>query len=156
VHYCSRLLRGWEPRYGRVRIPINMSEARHASPQRFIQRSKGSGFQQIAFECEDIFAAAAGVGPQRILPVPANYYRDIEARFALSSELLERLKRHNVLYDRNEEGGEFFHFYTLETHGVFFEVVQRKGGYSRYGEANAHIRFAAQSRRYQADGVPEE
>ncbi|MBV1789522.1 sugar phosphate isomerase/epimerase and 4-hydroxyphenylpyruvate domain-containing protein [Marinobacterium sp. D7] len=136
-----------ESRNGRVRIPINMSEARQTSPQRFIQRSKGSGFQQIAFECEDIFTAAAGVGANRVLPVPANYYRDIEAKFGLEPELLVRLKQHNLLYDRNEEGGEFFHFYTVETHGVFFEVVQRKGGYNRYGEANAHIRFAAQARQ---------
>ncbi|GGB94947.1 hypothetical protein GCM10011352_21310 [Marinobacterium zhoushanense] len=136
-----------ESRNGRVRIPINMSEARQTSPQRFIQRSKGSGFQQIAFECEDIFTAVAGVVPNRVLLVPDNYYRDIEAKFALAPELLQQLKQYNVLYDRNEEGGEFFHFYTVETHGVFFEVVQRKGGYNRYGEANAHIRFAAQARQ---------
>ncbi|WP_432695746.1 bifunctional sugar phosphate isomerase/epimerase/4-hydroxyphenylpyruvate dioxygenase family protein [Marinobacterium sp. YM272] len=136
-------------RNGKVRIPINMSEARQASPQRFIQRSRGSGFQQVAFECEDIFAAASGVDQDKVLPVPANYYRDIEAKFALDAELLERLQSLNVLYDRDENGGEFFHFYTQETHGVFFEVVERKAGYSRYGEANAHIRFAAQSRFYE-------
>lgn len=135
---------------GRVRIPINMTEARQASPQRFIQRSKGSGVQQIAFECEDIFAAAASVGAGQLLPVPGNYYRDLEAKFALEPELLARLQNHNILYDRNEEGGEFFHFYTQETHGVFFEVVQRVGGYNRFGEANAHIRFAAQARQYAA------
>lgn len=138
-----------ESRNGQVRIPINMSEARQASPQRFIQRSRGSGFQQVAFECDDIFVAASGVDSDKVLPVPGNYYRDIEAKFALEPELLERLQSLNVLYDRDEKGGEFFHFYTLETHGVFFEVAQRKGGYSRYGEANAHIRFAAQSRYYE-------
>ncbi|KEA62322.1 4-hydroxyphenylpyruvate dioxygenase [Marinobacterium lacunae] len=136
-----------ESRNGRVRIPINMSEARQASPQRFIQRSRGSGFQQIAFECEDIFAAAAGIGMGHILPIPENYYSDIGAKFSLPQEQLERLRSYNILFDRNEEGGEFFHFYTVETHGVFFEVVQRSGGYSRYGEANAHIRFAAQARQ---------
>ncbi|WP_027854138.1 bifunctional sugar phosphate isomerase/epimerase/4-hydroxyphenylpyruvate dioxygenase family protein [Marinobacterium litorale] len=134
---------------GRVRIPINMTEARQASPQRFIQRSRGSGFQQIAFECEDIFRAAAGAGPENLLAIPDNYYRDIEAKFALDSDFLAKLRAHNVLYDRNESGGEFFHFYTVETHGVFFEVVQRKEGYNRYGEANAHIRFAAQARQYE-------
>lgn len=138
-------------RNGNVRIPINMTEARQASPQRFIQRSKGSGFQQIAFECEDIFVAAEGASDVRRLEVPENYYRDIEAKFALEPELLERLKQHNILYDRNEAGGEFFQFYTLETHGVFFEVVQRKGGYDRYGEANAHIRMAAQARQYELE-----
>jgi len=50
------------------------------------------------------------------------------------------------MYDRNDEG-EFFHFYTEEVHGVFFEVVQRIGEYSRYGEANAFVRLAAQARQ---------
>ncbi len=134
---------------GRVRIPINMTDAREASPQRFIQRSKGSGFQQVAFECEDIFKAASGAGPENLLPIPANYYGDIEAKFALEPDFVATLKAHNILYDRSEEGGELFHFYTKETHGVFFEVLQRRGGYSRYGEANAHIRLAAQSRQYE-------
>jgi 4-hydroxyphenylpyruvate dioxygenase len=138
-------------RNGRVRIPINMTEARQASPQRFIQRSRGSGFQQIAFECDDIFRAAEGVGAENLLPIPDNYYRDIEAKFALDKALLEKLQALNILYDRNASGGEFFHFYTIETHGVFFEVVQRKGGYSRYGESNAHIRFAAQARQYERE-----
>jgi len=41
--------------------------------------------------------------------------------------------------------GEFFHFYTEEVHGVFFEVVQRVGDYSRYGEVNAFVRLASQA-----------
>ncbi|MBL1375875.1 bifunctional sugar phosphate isomerase/epimerase/4-hydroxyphenylpyruvate dioxygenase family protein [Zobellella iuensis] len=136
---------------GKIRIPINMSSAREASAQRFISRSKGSGVQQIAFESRDIFATAEQVGAERILSIPDNYYRDLDARFALEPELLARLKRLNILYDRNDEG-EFFHFYTHEVQGVFFEVVQRRG-YSRYGEINAHIRLASQAREYKAAGA---
>ncbi|GAA3548700.1 hypothetical protein [Zobellella aerophila] len=62
--------------------------------------------------------------------------------------MLSGFKRLNILYDRKDEG-EFFHFYTHEVHGVFFEVVQRLG-YSRYGEVNAHIRLASQAREYKA------
>ncbi len=133
---------------GQVRIPINMTEAREASAQRFISKSKGSGVQQIAFGCDDIFKAAQSVGQDLLLSIPENYYRDIDARFALEPKLLAKLKALNILYDRNEEG-EFFHFYTREVHGVFFEVVQRVGGYSRYGEANAFIRLASQATQYQ-------
>ncbi|MFC6673364.1 VOC family protein [Marinobacterium aestuariivivens] len=135
---------------GRVRIPINMTAAREASAQRFISKSKGSGVQQIAFGCDDIFAAARQAGAENLLPVPDNYYRDLDARFGLDAELLERLQGLNILYDRNDDG-EFFHFYTREVHGVFFEVVQRLGGYNRYGEANAHIRLAAQAREYRRE-----
>ncbi len=135
---------------GRVRIPINMTAAREASAQRFIHKSKGSGVQQIAFACDDIFAAAEQVGADQLLPIPQNYYRDADARFALEPELLERMRSLNVLYDRNDNG-EFFHFYTREVHGVFFEVVQRIGDYDRYGEANSHIRLASQARQYRRE-----
>jgi len=130
----------------RVRIPFNMTNARGASAQRFIQKAKGSGVHQIAFACDDIFAAAKNIDSEKQLPIPQNYYRDIEARFDLAPELLKKLKSHNIMYDRNDEG-EFFHFYTEEVHGVFFEVVQRIGEYSRYGEANAFVRLAAQARQ---------
>lgn len=128
----------------KVRIPINMTEARNASAQRFLQSSKGSGVQQIAFSCDDVFAAAQHVGADKLLPIPENYYRDLDARFALSPELLTQMKTNNVMYDRNDDG-DFFHFYTQAVHGAFFEVVQRIDGYNRYGEANAHIRLASQA-----------
>ena len=42
-----------------------------------------------------------------------------------------------VLLDRDADG-EFLHFYTEVLGGrVFFEVVQRVGGYEGYGEVNA-------------------
>lgn len=135
---------------GRIRIPINMSSAGEASAQRFVRQTHGSGVQQIAFECADIFKAAEAVGPEHILSIPENYYRDLDARFALDADLLARLAHYGILYDRDTEGGEFYHFYTEEVHGVFFEVVQRIG-YDRYGEANAHVRLAAQARLYKQD-----
>ncbi len=48
-----------------------------------------------------------------------------------------------VLYDRDETG-EFPHFYTRTVGAVFFEVVQRDGGYDGYGAAGAPVRLAAQ------------
>jgi 4-hydroxyphenylpyruvate dioxygenase len=52
----------------------------------------------------------------------------------------------DVLLDRDEHG-EFLHFYTEVLGGrVFFEVVQRVGGYAGYGEVNAPVRMAAHRR----------
>jgi 4-hydroxyphenylpyruvate dioxygenase len=52
-----------------------------------------------------------------------------------------------VLLDRDADG-EFLHFYTDVLGGrVFFEVVQRIGGYAGYGEVNAPIRMAAHRRQ---------
>ncbi len=129
---------------GRVKIPLNMTEAKQASPERFIQRTHGAGVQQIAFECEDIMKAAAKLSQDKVLPIPDNYYREIEGKFQIEPQLLEKMKSLNVLYDRNEDG-EFFHFYTREVQGAFFEVVQRVGSYAGFGEPNAHVRFAAQA-----------
>jgi DNA-binding SARP family transcriptional activator len=59
-------------------------------------------------------------------------------------EAVERLRARAVLYDRIG-GGEFLHFFTRAINGVFFEVLERRGGYDRYGEANAPVRLAAQA-----------
>ena len=77
------------------------------------------------------------------LPIPANYYDDLVARFELSSAYVEELKSLGLLYDRDERG-EFLQFYTETVGAVFFEVVQRVGGYEGYGAANAPVRLAAQ------------
>ncbi|ELX7501041.1 sugar phosphate isomerase/epimerase and 4-hydroxyphenylpyruvate domain-containing protein [Vibrio fluvialis] len=132
---------------GKIRIPFNSSSARNSAAQRFVNRSQGAGVQQIAFNCEDIFATVKKVARECILPIPANYYRDLDARFQLDPELLTTMQEYNVLYDENDDG-HFFHFYTKEHFGVFFEVVQRVN-YQGYGEPNAHIRLAAQAREQQ-------
>ena len=49
-----------------------------------------------------------------------------------------------MLYDRDDTGGEFRHFYTRTVGAVFFELVQRDGGYDGYGAAGAPVRLAAQ------------
>ncbi|WP_158107606.1 bifunctional sugar phosphate isomerase/epimerase/4-hydroxyphenylpyruvate dioxygenase family protein [Vibrio furnissii] len=132
---------------GTIRIPFNSSSARNSAAQRFVNRSQGAGVQQIAFGCDDIFATVKQVDPACILPIPANYYRDLDARFQLEAELLATMQAYNVLYDENDDG-HFFHFYTKEHFGVFLEVVQRVN-YQGYGEPNAHIRLAAQAREQQ-------
>ena len=130
-----------------VRIPLNMTSTSKASARRFLDKTKGSGVQQIAFGCDDIFAAAGAIGKQFLLEIPANYYQDLEARFGLEPEALATMKENNIMYDRNEDG-EFYHCYTQETNGVFFEIVQRMGNYQQYGEPNAHVRLASQSRLF--------
>jgi 4-hydroxyphenylpyruvate dioxygenase len=63
----------------------------------------------------------------------------------MNPELLDMLRRHNVLYDRSGSG-EFFQAYTESFEDRFFcEIVQRVGGYALYGAANAPARMAAQA-----------
>jgi 4-hydroxyphenylpyruvate dioxygenase len=110
--------------------------------------------QHVAFSCGDIFAAARALrsGGTPVLPVPGNYYEDLVARFDLDNGLTEALQRLGILYDRDEHGGEFFHLYTVMLgRRLFFEVVQRKGGYTGYGAPNTAVRMATQL-RYTATG----
>ena len=101
--------------------------------------------QHVAFATDDIFAAAksASATDGLILPIPANYYDDLDARLSIPDEQLSLMRDLGIMYDR-DKNGEFLHFYTHMLDGrVFFEVVQRVGGYSGYGEVNAPVRMAA-------------
>lgn len=105
--------------------------------------------QHIAFATDDIFATAEAFRARggSALSIPDNYYDDLEARLALSAELLAGLREFGLQYDRDDSGGEFFHFSTpMIGSRVFFEIAQRVGGYSGVGAANAPVRMAAHRR----------
>lgn len=108
----------------------------------------GTRARHVAFAVDDLVAAvrdfrAAGA---RLLRIPANYYDDLEARFDFAEGELETFRELGILYDRDEQGGEFRHCYTETVGQVFFEFVQRSGGYSGFGAVNAPVRLAAQRR----------
>ncbi|MCQ2000888.1 bifunctional sugar phosphate isomerase/epimerase/4-hydroxyphenylpyruvate dioxygenase family protein [Arthrobacter zhaoxinii] len=101
--------------------------------------------QHVAFTSTDLVATARQAVERglRFLPVPANYYEDLAARFRLDPGFLAELQDLNLLYDRDGDG-EFLHFYTGTVGNVFFEVVERRGGYEGYGAPNAPVRLASQ------------
>ncbi|MFL9900002.1 TIM barrel protein [Paraburkholderia fungorum] len=143
----SRALRS---RDGSVRIVLNASVDHHTAVAEALHTYHGSGLNHVAFSTGDIFSAipefvADGLP---VLRIPRNYYEDLAARYALPDETLEALRAHNILYDRDERGGEFFHAYTEQLDQRFFlEIVERRGGYEGYGAANAAVRLAAQAQR---------
>ncbi|MEV0897589.1 TIM barrel protein [Actinoplanes sp. NPDC049802] len=103
--------------------------------------------QHVAFTTADLIATA-GALTLPSLPVPANYYDDLAARFNLPADYVATLSRHGILYDRDPSGGELLHLYTPVLGGrVFFEIVERRHGYDRFGESNAPVRMAAQRHR---------
>ena len=83
-----------------------------------------------------------------VLKIPDNYYDDLDARLALPPERLAAMREHSILYDRDEDG-EYLHFCTeMLGSRVFFEVVQRVGGYTGFGDPNsAPVRMAAHRER---------
>jgi 4-hydroxyphenylpyruvate dioxygenase len=133
---------------GAVRMPLNVAPAA-AEQGSFV----GAAYpEHVALYCTDVFAAARRARRRGLdfLPVPQNYYEDLDARFDLDDEFVASLQELNLLYDRDADG-EFLHFYTGTLGTVFFEVVERRGGYAGFGAPNAPVRLAAQYRRSQAE-----
>jgi 4-hydroxyphenylpyruvate dioxygenase len=132
---------------GTFRLALNASLSRHTQASRFLTDMFGSGVQHVALATSDIFATverlrAKGV---ELLPIPENYYDDLEARIELAPDQIDRLRDANVLYDQ-EGSAEFFQAYTTSLEGGFFiEIVERRD-YRGFGAVNAPIRLAAQTR----------
>jgi 4-hydroxyphenylpyruvate dioxygenase len=76
-----------------------------------------------------------------MLDIPGNYYDDLEARLGVDTTELREL---GLLYDRDEHGGELLQAFTAARGRVFFELLERRGGYAGYGAPNTAIRMAAQ------------
>jgi len=129
-----------------LRMILNGSQSHRTLSSRFITEFFGSGVQHIAFHTADIVATvgrlvASGVS---MLPIPENYYDDLEARTDLPVAEIEAMKALDILYD-SDASGTFRQAYTQTLEGgLFFEIVQRDG-YAGYGAANAAIRLMAQA-----------
>jgi 4-hydroxyphenylpyruvate dioxygenase len=133
---------------GAVRLVLNASQSRHTLASRFLHDFFGSGVQQIAFATQDILRTVEKLRTNGValLPIPENYYDDLDARTDFDAAQIDRLRAANILYDR-DGSAEFFHVYTHTLEGgFFFEIVERRRGYRGYGAVNAPIRLAAQAR----------
>jgi 4-hydroxyphenylpyruvate dioxygenase len=111
--------------------------------------------QYVAFATDDIVRTAQRLrsAGAPLLTIPENYADDVEARFDLPADLLAAVREHGLLYEEDAAGG-YLHLATEVLGGrVFFEVVQRLGGYDGYGTADAPVRMAAhrRARRASAD-----
>jgi 4-hydroxyphenylpyruvate dioxygenase len=141
---------------GSLRVTLNGAENRRTLAGHFIAESFGSAVQHLAFRTGDIFATAEALARNGFSPlvISPNYYDDLDARFGLEQDFLERLKAAHILYDR-DDNGEYFQFYSQNYgEGFFFEILERRGGYRGYGAANAQFRIAAQKRQLRPKGMP--
>ncbi|WP_323101342.1 sugar phosphate isomerase/epimerase and 4-hydroxyphenylpyruvate domain-containing protein [Intrasporangium sp. YIM S08009] len=134
----SRVMR---PESGSLRVVLNIAVRRSGSPT-------WTGVNQLAYACTDLLdraeqLQAAGAA---LMPVPESYYDDLAARLDPDPDLLARLRRLGVLYDRDDQGGELFHLYTPLVAGHFYvELLERRGGYEGFGAANTPVRLASQA-----------
>ncbi|GIE29671.1 hypothetical protein Ait01nite_027160 [Actinoplanes italicus] len=130
---------------GTVRITLNTAPLRRGSWAPAIPDP-----QHVAFTSDDVIASARAMRAlgAPVLHIPDNYYDDLDARLAPAPELLAVLREHSILYDSDDDG-EYLHFYTeMLGSRLFFEVVQRLGGYAGYGAvATVPVRMAAHRHR---------
>ena len=105
----------------------------------------GAELQHVAFACDDIFACARAMRDRGVplLEISGNYYEDLAARTALDRETVDRMRELGILHEAGGSG-ELLHFYSALIGSVFFEVLERRGGYDGYGASNSPIRMAAQ------------
>ncbi|MBO1908675.1 sugar phosphate isomerase/epimerase and 4-hydroxyphenylpyruvate domain-containing protein [Microvirga sp. 3-52] len=132
---------------GSLRLILNASQSQRTLSSRFLNELFGSGIQHIALATDNLLAIVQRLkaGGVDLLPIPENYYDDLEVRTDLSAENVEQLRANNILYDR-EGGAEYFQVYTKTLEGgFFFEIVERRD-YQGYGAINAPIRLASQTR----------
>ncbi|OAE00113.1 sugar phosphate isomerase/epimerase and 4-hydroxyphenylpyruvate domain-containing protein [Arthrobacter sp. OY3WO11] len=123
-----------------VRLVLNLAPVQQARSE-----VRKTYQEHIAFAVDDLVATARAARDRGLefLQIPANYYEDLDARFDLEPGFLATLQELNLLYDRDADG-EFLHFYTATVGSVFFEMVERRGGYDGYGAPNAPVRHAVQ------------
>jgi 4-hydroxyphenylpyruvate dioxygenase len=141
---------------GALRLVLNASQSARTQSARFLDETFGSGVQHIAFATSDIFTTVARLRANGValLEIPENYYDDLEAKTDLTDAEIERLRTHDVLYER-DAAGEYLQAYT-ETFDdrFFFEIVERRGAYRGFGATNAQIRLTAQARRARPAAIP--
>ncbi|MGA9873944.1 MAG: VOC family protein, partial [Rhodococcus sp. (in: high G+C Gram-positive bacteria)] len=136
-------IRALSAEQGDLRIALTVSDGGSGVQQQ--------GITQMAFATGNVVDAVRRISSRgvELLVPPDNYYADLDARFALDSDLLGMLREHNLLYDRNDTG-ELLHTYILPVEGgLQVEILERRGGYEGYGSANTHVRLAAQTFRRQ-------
>jgi 4-hydroxyphenylpyruvate dioxygenase len=141
---------------GHLRVTLNGAETHRTMAGAFLADSFHASVQHIALATDDIFDTAEALASRGFAPLPisGNYYADLAARFDLAPERLARLRAGNILYDEDAEG-QFLQLYSRPfAGGMFFEIVQRVGGYAGYGGPNAPFRIAAQKRLMRRKGVP--
>ncbi|MBL1421864.1 MAG: sugar phosphate isomerase/epimerase and 4-hydroxyphenylpyruvate domain-containing protein [Alphaproteobacteria bacterium] len=141
---------------GSFRLTLNGAENRRTLAGNFLAESFGSSVQHLAFSTADIFETYEQLCKNGFIPlkISDNYYDDLDTRFELDANLLQKLRQNHILYDR-DENGEFFQLYSQSYgDGFFFEITERRGAYKGYGASNAMYRIAAQKRKMPPKGMP--
>lgn len=128
---------------GMIRLPINEALDDVSTVAEFLNMANGAGYQHIAFQSNNIYAAVESMLKNGIsfMSMPDTYYELIDKRFPNHNESLEDLKRLQISIDgvnevSDKENRTLLQIFTkMLIKPIFYEVIQRKN-YDGFGEGN--------------------
>ncbi len=136
VHYNDR----------RIVFPINEPALglKKSQIQEYLDYYNSPGVQHIALETDDIIKTVSDLrkGGVEFLDTPDVYYETLKERVGEIDEDIEKLRKLNILVDRDESGYllQIFTKPTGDRPTFFYEVIQRKGAKS-FGKGNFKALF---------------
>jgi 4-hydroxyphenylpyruvate dioxygenase len=142
---------------GYIKFPINepADGKKKSQIEEYIEYYRGAGVQHIAIATDDIIETVGEMRRRGIefLYVPDNYYDDLSNRVGEIKEDIEKLKKLNILVDRDDEGYllQIFTKPVEDRPTLFYEIIQREGATS-FGKGNFKALFESIEREQELRG----
>jgi 4-hydroxyphenylpyruvate dioxygenase len=142
---------------GRIKFPINEPAPgkKRSQVDEYLDFYNGPGLQHVAIATEDIIASVQALEARGIefMRVPDTYYEDLRGRFADLELDIDKLQRHGILADRDDEGYllQIFSRMNQDRPTVFFELIERHGSRG-FGNGNFKALFVALEREQERRG----
>ena len=143
---------------GYIKFPINepAKGLKKSQIEEYLDFYHDSGVQHIALATDNIIYTVDQLRSNGVdfLHVPENYYETVVERVGEIDEDLEKLKRLNILIDRDDDGYllQIFTKPVSDRPTVFYEIIERKGATS-FGKGNFKALFEAIEREQELRGT---
>jgi 4-hydroxyphenylpyruvate dioxygenase len=134
-----------------VQFPINEPASLNSQIQEFLEINRGAGIQHIALQTPNIVSSVAEFRNRglSLLPVPPNYYTQLQARqIPLSTDEFQEIARQEILVDWQDTNPDalLLQIFTQPIFGeptFFFELIERRRQAPGFGEGNFRALFEA-------------
>jgi 4-hydroxyphenylpyruvate dioxygenase len=139
---------------GSFSIPINEGNEDKSQIEEYLREYKGPGVQHLAFLSNDLLASLDKLDRSKIdtLDIDDEYYEEVFERVPNVTEDRDRIKKHKVLVDGDEDG-YLLQIFTRNIIGpIFIEMIQRKNHHS-FGEGNFGALFRSIEKDQERRGV---
>ncbi len=135
-------------------IPINEGTESKSQIEEYLREYHGPGVQHLAFLTDDLVEALDGMqgGAVPFLDIDDEYYATVFERVPNVREDREKIRRHQILVDGDDDG-YLLQIFTKNLLGpIFIELIQRKNHLS-FGEGNFGALFRSIERDQERRGV---